>query len=89
MVPSRRRAGIEFPILRFTVGMLIPALAMVVPLAAQKPEQRSSMQCDKTEALCEYQKKLQDNPRSSGTVALTFSTTIRCGHCDRRIHNIW
>jgi hypothetical protein len=33
------------------------------------------MQCDKTQALCEYPKKLQDNPRSSGTVALTFSTT--------------
>jgi hypothetical protein len=86
MVPSRRRAGIEFPILRFTVGMLIPALAMVVPLAAQKPEQRSSMQCDKTEALCEYQKNAAGQPTEFGHCCINFFDDH---HCDRRIHNIW
>jgi hypothetical protein len=88
MFPSRRTARIEFPILRYTGGMLILALAMGVPLAAQKPEQASSMQCDKTEAPSEHQKTLQANPQSSGTVALTCRLPSIVGIATI-IQNIW
>jgi tetratricopeptide (TPR) repeat protein len=47
------------------VGVLIVGLPMAAPLLAQRDAQQPSVQDDQREAMAEYQKMLQANPKSS------------------------
>jgi hypothetical protein len=69
---SSRRTLLEIHIVWFTAGVLIIGLALAIPVAAQKPEQRSSVPCDRTEAV--YQQILQSNRR----VHLTTTASPIC-----------
>ena len=48
-----------------TVGALVVRLLVAIPVPAQSPEHQPSAPVDPTQALAEYQKELETNPRSS------------------------
>ena len=65
MVALARRLRFGHSILWGTVGVLVVRLVMAVPLAAQNLEQQPSAPANPNEALAEYQKELNANPKSS------------------------
>ena len=65
MVTVDSRLRFERAVLWGTVGVLVIRLLLAVPLAAQSSELQPSAPTNPTEALTEYRKMLDANPRSS------------------------
>jgi tetratricopeptide (TPR) repeat protein len=65
MLTLKNHLRFGFRNLRGTVSLLIAGLAMTGLVPAQPNGQQPSAQNNQTEAMAEYQKMLQDNPRSS------------------------